>query len=401
MRITFITNYMTPHQRPFCEAMYALMKDDFHFIATTIMENERKDMGWSSDIKDLPYASFYDDDYDVSEGYVMECDALICGGTHSMYISKRLDAGKLTFRYYERLYKKGRMQAYLSGSFFKNKKEHCAVKNAPVYLLCAGAYVASDFNLIGAYKGKMLRYGYFPEFIKKDPAQLMESRNNDVPEILWSGRQLDWKHPGAAVFVAEHLRERGIPFHMTIVGDGECRENIGLAVEEKHLEDCVTLKGFEKSADIRARMDSADIYLMTSDMQEGWGAVVNEAMNAGCAVIASHEAGSVPYLIEHGVNGLVYRSGNLQELSLYAAKLCNNKRLRRNLGMAAYETIRSEWNAETAAKRFVELCERFCSEGMSDGRMLSDIEGMEKTGPLSIAPVIKTSEGYDHVRRPV
>ena len=67
--------------------------------------------------------------------------------------------------------------------------------------------------------------------------------------------------------------------------------------------------------------------------------------------------------------------------------------------MAAYETIRSEWNAETAAKRFVELCERFCSEGMSDGRMLSDIEGMEKTGPLSIAPVIKTSEGYDHVRR--
>ena len=60
MRITFITNYMTPHQRPFCEAMYALMKEDFHFISTTIMENERKDMGWSSDIKDLPYASFYD-----------------------------------------------------------------------------------------------------------------------------------------------------------------------------------------------------------------------------------------------------------------------------------------------------------------------------------------------------
>ena len=185
---------------------------------------------------------------------------------------------------------------------------------------------------------------------------------------------------------------------MTIVGDGECRENIELAVEEKHLQDCVTLKGFEKSADIRARMDRADIYLMTSDMQEGWGAVVNEAMNSGCAVIASHEAGSVPYLIEHGINGLVYRSGNLQELSLYAAKLCNEKRLRQRLGLTAYETIRSEWNAEAAAGRFVKLCEKLCNEGMSDGRPLSQIEGIEKTGPLSEAPVIKTSEGYDHVR---
>ena len=33
-------------------------------------------------------------------------------------------------------------------------------------------------------------------------------------------------------------------------------------------------------------MEQADIYLFTSDRNEGWGAVANEAMNSACAMVA-------------------------------------------------------------------------------------------------------------------
>ena len=48
-------------------------------------------------------------------------------------------------------------------------------------------------------------------------------------------------------------------------------------------------------------------------MQEGWGAVLNEAMNSGCACIASHAIGSAGFLIEHGENGFVYRDGDMDD----------------------------------------------------------------------------------------
>ena len=37
------------------------------------------------------------------------------------------------------------------------------IKDAPVYLLCHGAYVASDFQIIKAYPNKKFKWGYFPE----------------------------------------------------------------------------------------------------------------------------------------------------------------------------------------------------------------------------------------------
>ena len=49
-----------------------------------------------------------------------------------------------------------------------------------------------------------------------------------------------------------------------------------------------------------------------SGRKEGWGAVVNEAMSSGCAVVADAEAGSVPYLIENSKDGFIYRKPKRQ-----------------------------------------------------------------------------------------
>ena len=155
MKVTFITNYLTHHQLPFAEEMYRLLGEDFTFLATNAMEKERIAMGWQLDPGKYPFVKEHDADYGLSEHLIMDSDVLICGGTHFSYIEKRVEQGKLTFRYFERLYKKGRQYAFLPSSYIRKWKEHTKYRKEPVYLLCAGAYVASDFRLFFSYPGKM------------------------------------------------------------------------------------------------------------------------------------------------------------------------------------------------------------------------------------------------------
>ncbi len=83
-------------------------------------------------------------------------------------------------------------------------------------------------------------------------------------------------------------------------------------------------------------MERAEIYLFTSDRQEGWGAVLNEAMNSGCAVLTSHEIGATPYLVKDGENGIVFKSRDQKDLNRRLYELMENGKAE-SLGRAAYK----------------------------------------------------------------
>lgn len=399
MKLTFITNYLTHHQLPFTEEMFRRLGSDFVFIATNHMGEERIRMGWTiEDQNRYPYVRFYDDDMQVCEKLVMDSDVLICGGTHELYIRKRIEAGKITLRYFERLYKKGQWQVLALNGYIKKWKEHTAQRKKPIYLLCAGAYVASDFYLFRAYPGKMLKWGYFPPFIPYDLWDLMEGKKGSC-EILWTGRMIGWKHAEDALKALKMLLVRKgaeIDIHLTMIGEGECASQIEGMIERetvagKKLSDVVTLRPFMKPDEVRSIMEKSAIYLMTSDYEEGWGAVVNEAMNSGCAVIASSGAGSVPYLLRHGENGLVYRSGDVEELAEYLELLAGDPLFRKKLGIAAYKTIADQWNAAAAAERMVKFCKQLVQGDYQP----------EPEGPLSPAELIKPKKGYEFCHRGV
>ncbi|MDD4509913.1 MAG: glycosyltransferase family 4 protein, partial [Oscillospiraceae bacterium] len=110
-------------------------------------------------------------------------------------------------------------------------------------------------------------------------------------------------------------------------------------------------------ADVRKYMDTSDIFLFTSNRKEGWGAVVNEAMSSGCAIVASSETGSVPFLIKDGYNGFVYYRNNQKELYEKVEKLVFNSSLRETMGENAYLTMKNMWSPENAANRLIKLCE--------------------------------------------
>ena len=394
MRITFVSNYINHHQIPFCEAMIEMLGNEgtFTFVQTEEMESDRKDMGWGSDLPAYVRRSYISpEERAACMRLIDDSEVVIFGGCEDeSVISERLEKARLskdpgyarthlTIRYSERVYKSGQWKFITPRGLIKKNRDHTRYNRIPVYLLCSGGYVASDFNLFGAYKNKMLKWGYFPRYMEYDPEKLLDEKGKaqggkKIPCILWTGRMLDWKHPELAIETAKYLKDKDIEFSMDVVGDGPEKENVLRLVKEYGLEENVTVSGFKKPSEVRRMMEKADIYLFTSDRGEGWGAVLNESMNSCCAVVADSMIGAVPFLLTDGYNGSVYESGNKEKLFEKAAELAKDENLRRSMALRANETIRDEWNAEVAAKRLLEVI-----VSIREGKDLPEY----KTGPCS------------------
>jgi len=64
----------------------------------------------------------------------------------------------------------------------------------------------------------------------------------------------------------------------------------------------VRFMGFRNQSELPAFYALADIFVLPS-INETWGLAVNEAMNAGCAIITTDQVGSAADLVRSGENG--------------------------------------------------------------------------------------------------
>ena len=126
---------------------------------------------------------------------------------------------------------------------------------------------------------------------------------------------------------------------MQLVGTGNMQAELNDMIRKYKLEENVSISGPVTPERVRELMERSEFFLFPSDREEGWGAVLNEAMNSGCAVIASDEIGAVPFLLREGENGLIFESGNTQMLCKKLESLINDPQKRSELGMNAYSSI--------------------------------------------------------------
>lgn len=379
MTITFVSNYINHHQLPFSDALYEKLGKDYCFIQTMPMEAERIAMGWGLDVTKIPYVKcLYEDEYECRKK-IAESDVVLFGWTERADIEKdRLESGKLTIRISERIYREGQWKAISPRGLIAKYKEHIKYRNKAVYLLCAGAYTASDFHLIGAYPDKMFKWGYFPK-TRTYSGEVFERMKKEGPlQLVWAGRFIPLKHPEYVVRLAEALKERGYEFGIHMIGGGEMEEDIRQQTERSGLSDHFTFYGYTEPERVRDIMEKCHIHLFTSNHLEGWGAVVNEGMNSGCVEVVNAQVGAAPYLIEHGVNGLIFPNNSYEEMEKLVIDLFENWEERKHMGYSAYKTIVDEWNAEHAVDELL----RF-AKCLAQGRVIP-----AKSGPLSPAPVI-------------
>ena len=357
LKIVFVSNYLNHHQLPLCKAFLDIKDVEFWFIATEAVSMERRKFGY--------------EDMDSSYGFVIrlyeskeeekralkkieEANVIILSENPKKYVH---DMDKMVFIYSERFLRE--TKSFLSGvlDVLRAIKNHTLHQKKNTFVLCAGAYVAEDFRKIHAYQGRMYKWGYFPEIYEKSLEEAKRLKENEIVKILWVGRFLEWKRPGQILELARELKNRGWNFTIDMIGSGEIEDEIKKKIRQYKLEQVVNMKGSMPAAQVRKYMDEANIFLFTSNKQEGWGAVLNEAMNSRCAIVANQEIGSVPFLLQHGKNGLIY-DGTVEDLIVQTEKLLSNITLQMKYGNKAYETVYTEWNAYVAAHNFVQLVQR-------------------------------------------
>lgn len=364
--------------------MYKLLGEDFTFVQTMEMEEERVNMGWSTSLTSLPYVKLLYED-EACEKLIYDSDCVLFGWSEREDIAqKRLLSGKMTLRVSERLYRDGRYKAISPRGLVAKYNEHIRFRKKPIYMLCAGAYTAADFSLIKAYPGKLLKWGYFPPLRTYDEGELDSikalgfSENSHEINIVWAGRFIPLKHPEYVLRLADDLKKNGISFHIHLIGSGEMKDEL-FSMMNDNIRDHITWYGFLSPDEVRDVMEKCHIHLCTSNKLEGWGAVVNEGMNSGCIEVISDRMGVAPYLIENGINGFTYSNDNYEELKEIVFKICKNPGEYKSIGMKAYETILNEWNADTAATRLYEFVSK-----LESGEAV-----IPSNGPLSKAEIIK------------
>jgi len=192
MTVLFLSNYFNHHQKPFCDAMFRLLGESYHFVETEPMDDERKSLGWGG----ITYPSYVISPEEAftpeTQAMIDSADAVIIGSAPNSLVKNRIRKGKLVFRYSERPFKKGmEWKKYLPRLVLWNLRTPFW---KPVYMLCASAYTASDYAKMGMYLGKCYKWGYFPETKRYEDVDVLIAAKQPG-SILWVARFIDWKHP--------------------------------------------------------------------------------------------------------------------------------------------------------------------------------------------------------------
>lgn len=341
------------HAKYMCDSIYEVLGSNYRRITVYDINEERKKLGYS-EFENVPYninAKQYT--FEFVKNNISWSNVVDYGAAPESYLNEAIKQDKIVFIRIERLFKEGFFKILYPPIFFKYYRKYIKNRNNKnVFFLCISAYAAKDLRKIGIKNDRVLEWAYCPQF---EPLEINEiiSKNKECIDILWCGRLIKWKHPELAIKVAKKLKKKNICFKMKIIGNGPMFNKIEQTIRKYDLEDYVKLVGSVNSNIIREYMKEADFFLGTSDKNEGWGVVINEAMNCGCCVIAREQMGAVPILIKNNNNGIYFKKNYIRNTVNTIIYLSENSDKLKKIRYSAYETIKKEYNPNIYAKRFI------------------------------------------------
>lgn len=390
MKVVFFEEWINLHNISILVELYNILGADFTCITPRLL------IGDLSNNKMLPadlitdfswvYETEKEEQSDkIVKKYIETADILISAEYIANIFREQIEKGKLVFLYGERIIKQGTLKAYDIRMILKYWKMSKVFMKKNVFLLCNSAYLPYDMSRYGLFKGKCLKWAYFsklPVYQKEDLLQC-KSHSGDPIQFMWAGRLSKasaWKHPELALQLMCRLKQRKVNCRLSVVGFGDNKENLKKLCTDMDIDDMVTFLDEMSMSEVSEYMKHMDIYLFTSDANEGWGVVLNEAMNAACCVIASDAAGATPFLVEHEKNGLTFKSMDIDDLEEKTMKVILNCDKRREYALAAHDTMDGLWSAKNAAQQLIQVCNEYINSGEMK---------FQKEGPCSLAEIIK------------
>ena len=365
MKVAYWTNSVSPHQLPLAhEIAKRVGESNFAYIYRDEMTKEREVIGWN-DVSVPRWCRRGEE----NDPFLLEADLVYTGGLRPIgLIAKRLAAGKKTLYVTERWFKpfgflgvdwpgKWRM---MSPRYRKMAHRMVDMLNNPLCMcLAIGPWARRDMISLGVCPSHIVDWGYFVAKgkgkIEEDGRKKNEgsvcggcATNSQTAElsVLWVGRMLRLKKVDTIIravgeISATSARPSAIDVAFDIYGSGP---------DESRLRKLAAKYGnaikFHQPVpinEVRGIMRGHDVYVMASDENEGWGAVVNEALEEGMSVFGTFEAGASAAMLP---KERLFHAGDWRGLAELLAKEANGELPACSIG---------KWTAAKAAERLLGL----------------------------------------------
>jgi len=201
-------------------------------------------------------------------------------------------------------------------------------------------------------KIKIVRCGVDASFHDVEPTEPPAA-----PRLVCVARLHEQKGLPILVEAAARLRDRGLNFRVTVIGDGPLRGELERRIAELKLEDCVELAGWRSGDDVRAAL-LASRGLVLPSFAEGLPVVIMESLALARPVISTYVAG-IPELVDHGVGRLV-PAGSVAPLAQAMADLLTAPTDRlAELGREGARRIASRHRSSDEARKLADWFEHY------------------------------------------
>ena len=378
MTIAYFSNFLNHHQKLVADVLAGTKGVDYIFVETVPMYEWLKKDGYS-EFSEVPYvlrAWESHELYNKAIELAKNVDVALFGGPEVLefQVTRARYTDKLSFEVSERWLKRGWVNLFSPRLLKSLWYYHTLFKKKPYYKLCSSAFCAKDQYKLKTYLGKCYKWGYFTSVDENfDVEANLDNHSSDIIQLMWCSRFLTLKHPELPILLAKILKDKHYRFHLNMFGSGKKLAASKKMVSNLNLDDVVSFMGNMPNNILLQEMRKHQIFLFTSDQNEGWGAVANESMSNGCVIVVSDAIGSVPYLVKNKTTGLIFKSPNkhtgfnmvsmsidkaaLQSLSSNVEWLLNNPDERRKIAINAYKHMNEIWSPTNAALNLLELIE--------------------------------------------
>jgi glycosyltransferase involved in cell wall biosynthesis len=172
-----------------------------------------------------------------------------------------------------------------------------------------------------------------------DAAEVIAFSKPEEPlKIVYVGRvEEEQKRVPDLVKVISELYKNGVPFKMSIVGDGPYMPALKEALKAEVENTVVQIKGWLEKEKVLSELRAADVFILTSSF-EGFSIALTEAMANGCCPVVTDIPSGSQQLIRDGENGHLINVGDIQGFVKVLSEMSAHKEKLNEMRNSAWET---------------------------------------------------------------
>lgn len=184
----------------------------------------------------------------------------------------------------------------------------------------------------------------------KFPYKAIEGKlpNPGYLRILTIARMVPKKGLDILILACGLLKQWGIPFHCTLIGDGPDKQYLTELAHNNNISGDVHFTGAVHQERLDGFFLNADVFVLPCRIcengdRDGIPVSLMEAMACRLPVVSSDISG-IPELIDHDINGYLVPEGDFQTLANRLKDLFSNPDLMINFGKKGYDKVLKEFN---------------------------------------------------------